>query len=170
MEYEFTGGPVDHAVAVMRAKERLERWMRQNGKKQTRQRQVIVETFLVAGGHISLQELLERVQREERGIGFATVYRTMKMLTEAGVARERRFGEGQTLYELEVKGEHHDHLICTVCNHIFEYEDMIIEDRQREIGLAHGLRIVRHVHEMYGECTSPETCPRHPDNKAAVRH
>ncbi len=158
---------MEQEAAIRRARERLGRWMQRHNKKNTRQRAVIVETFLQVGGHVSLQGLLDRVQETEPGVGFATVYRTMKLLTEAGVAHERRFGEGQALYELEVSGEHHDHLICTTCDHIFEYEDEVIEQRQHEIAGAHGLRIVRHVHEMYGECLAPATCPR---NKAARAH
>ena len=161
---------MDHQAEIRRARERLDSWMQRHNKKHTRQRQVIVETFLNAGGHVSLQGLLDQVQQVEAGVGFATVYRTMKLLTEAGVAHERRFGEGQTLYELEVSGEHHDHLICTTCEHIFEYEDDVIETRQQEVARAHGLRIVRHIHEMYGECLTPETCPRHPQNKSAPTH
>ncbi len=161
---------MDHQAEIHRARERLDLWMQRNNKKHTRQRQVIVETFLKAGGHVSLQGLLDQVQLVESGVGFATVYRTMKLLTEAGIAHERRFGEGQTLYELEVTGEHHDHLICTTCDHIFEYEDDVIEQRQREVALAHGLKIVRHVHEMYGECVDADSCPRHPQNKAVDGH
>ncbi len=153
---------MDQSATVQRAQQRLERWMKRHNKKHTKQRQVIVDNFLQAGGHVSLQELLALVQRTEPGVGFATVYRTMKLLSEAGVAHERRFREGQTLYELEVLGEHHDHLICTVCDHIFEYEDDVIEARQQEIAGAHGLRIVRHVHEIYGECQQPDVCPRNP--------
>lgn len=161
---------MEHQADIRIARERLNRWMERHNKKHTRQRQVIVEAFLKAGGHVSLQGLLDHVQQVEPGVGFATVYRTMKLLTEAGVAHERRFGEGQTLYELEVTGEHHDHLICTTCDHIFEYEDEVIEQRQQEVAGAHGLRIVRHVHEMYGECLAGESCERHPVHKRAKGH
>ncbi len=158
---------MDQSAVIQRARERLERWMQRNNKKHTRQRDVIVDAFLRVGGHVSLQGLLELVQVSDPGVGFATVYRTMKLLAEAGVAHERRFGEGQTLYELGVLGEHHDHLICTTCDHIFEYEDELIEERQQQIAAAHGLRIVRHVHEMYGECLEPASCPRNPDAAGA---
>ncbi len=157
-------------IQIQSARDRLERWMEQHNKRHTRQRQVIVEVFLNSYGHMSLQQLLDQVLKVEPGVGFATVYRTMKLLTEAGVAHERRFGEGQTLYEVGRVGEHHDHLICTNCEHIFEYEDKLIEERQHEVARVHGLRMVRHVHEMYGECLAAATCPRHPDNKAPDGH
>ena len=125
--------------------------MASQGKKQTRQRQAIVEAFFSADGHLSLQDLLNVVQESDPGVGFATVYLTMKMLVEAGVAKQRDFGADQALYELVHPNEHHDHLICSVCGLIFEFEDEIIESRQEEIAQGLGLTITGHRHVLYGE-------------------
>ena len=140
------------------ARNALAEFMAAQGKKQTRQRSVIVEVFLHSEGHLSLQDLLDKVQETEPGVGFATVYRTMKMLVEAGVAKERHFGADQALYELVHKDEHHDHLICSRCGHIFEFEDELIERRQEEIAKSFGLRITGHRHELYGEPAGDGPC------------
>jgi Fur family ferric uptake transcriptional regulator len=84
----------------------------------------------------------------------------MKLFAEAGVAHERHFQDGQTRYEPVVPDEHHDHLICTTCGHIFEFEDPVVEARQAEVAAQHGLRVVSHRHEIYGACQAPQTCPR----------
>ena len=103
---------------------RLRAYMQANRLKSTEQRQAILDTFLEADGHLSLDELLARVQVRKPGVGYATVYRTMKLFTDAGVAQERRFGDGQARFEpAELDDEHHDHLICDLCGHIFEFED-----------------------------------------------
>ena len=133
------------------ARSTLAEFMESQGKKQTRQRQAIVEVFLNSEGHLALQELLDSVQESDPGVGFATVYRTMKMLVEAGVAKERHFGSEQALYELVHPNEHHDHLICSRCGHIFEFEDEVIERRQEEIARSLGLKITGHRHVLYGE-------------------
>lgn len=133
------------------ARATLAEFMASQGKKQTRQRQVIVEAFFVSEGHLSLQDLLDVVQKSDPGVGFATVYRTMKLLVEAGVAKERHFGAEQALYELVHPNEHHDHLICSKCGHIFEFEDDVIEKRQEEIARTFGLKITGHRHVLYGE-------------------
>ncbi|MCB9793308.1 MAG: transcriptional repressor [Alphaproteobacteria bacterium] len=145
---------------VRQARERLASYMAEQGRRNTRQRDVIVDVFLEEGvnRHLSLQELLDLVQVVEPGVGYATVYRTMKMLTDAGVALERRFDEGNARYELAEIGEHHDHLICTRCGQILEFEDPLIERRQREIAKQFGLRIVHHRHEIYGECVDQKAC------------
>ena len=145
---------------VSRARQLLTEYMVRTGKRNTRQRDVIVDVFLEKGSerHLSLQELQDLVVAIEPGVGFATVYRTMKLLTEAGVALERRFQEGQARYELAEVGEHHDHLICTHCGHIFEFEDEEVERRQREVAEQFGLRITHHRHEIYGECRDQANC------------
>lgn len=145
-------------VETLRAQRQLETYMRDRGLKHTRQRDEILEVFFEAGGHASIDELLSRVQERMPGIGYATVYRTMKLFSEAGVAHERHFQDGQTRYEPVQPDEHHDHLICTDCGKIFEFEDPIIEQRQSEVAAAHGLRLDHHRHEIYGRCLNPQSC------------
>ncbi len=138
---------------------RLREYMKANRLKNTQQRQAILETFLETEDHLALDELLERVQQRRAGIGYATVYRTMKLFSQAGVAQERRFGDGQTRYELaELGDDHHDHLICETCGHIFEFEDDEIERRQARVAERYGLRIRRHRLDLWGECQKPASC------------
>lgn len=137
---------------------RLERFMADQGLKQTRQRQVIFDTFVKAARHLAIDELLEQVQGHMSGVGYATVYRTMKLFVDAGVAHEINFGDGQTRYEASGAEEHHDHLICVDCGHIFEFEDGVIEQRQQEVAQQHGLRIRTHKLDIFGACLAPDNC------------
>jgi Fur family ferric uptake transcriptional regulator len=122
---------------------------------------VILRVFAGSTDHVSIQELLERVQGDMAGVGYATVYRTMKLFVEAGIAHERHFDDGQTRYEPVAQGhDHHDHLICRDCGHIFEFDDPVIEDRQSAMAAAHGLAIVAHRHDIWGSCLNRATCPR----------
>ncbi len=146
---------------------RLAVHMRMHGLKQTRQREVVFECFL-GSEHVSVDELLSLIQKVEPGVGYATVYRTLKLFQEAGVAHQRRFGDGQARYEpVDLDDEHHDHLICNDCGHIFEFDDDVIEDRQAKIAQHHGLAIVAHRHELYGSCISPESCEYREDGASA---
>ena len=119
--------------------------------KKTKQRQTILNVFLGLDGHVSLEQLLTSVQKEMPGLGMATVYRTMKLLVEAGIAHERRFEDSLTCYE-RADAEHHDHLICTACNKIIEFEDPEIEERQEAVAAKYGFRISNHRLELYGLC------------------
>ena len=84
-------------------------------------------------------------------IGAATVYRTLRVFQESGIVAERRFEGGATRFEL-VSEDHHDHLICTSCGSIVEFEDADIERHQHRVAQAHGYQLREHRHELYGVC------------------
>src|SRR3954452_17650456 len=93
-------------------------YLERKGLKTTQQREAIVDAFLRSSGHVALEDLLSSARRKHPSVGLATVYRTVKLLEEAGLAHARQFGSGHTLYEVAGLRAHHDHLICTACNHI----------------------------------------------------
>lgn len=122
------------------------------GLKTTQQREIILDEFLKAGPHLSTEELYLRIRRKHPNIGYATVYRTLKLFAECGIAEARQFGDGQTRYESTHAEEHHDHLICTGCGAIIEFEDPRIEQLQEQVAAEHGFHIERHRLEIYGHC------------------
>jgi len=123
------------------------------GLKLTRQREAIASAFYASGEHLSLQELLDLAREQEPSIGYATVYRTMRLMTDGGLATEHQFADGHARFEPSEEGEHHDHLICLTCGHILEFENDRIEAIQEAIANAHGMRVRSHRHEIYAECT-----------------
>jgi Fur family ferric uptake transcriptional regulator len=136
----------------------LARYLDEHKLKHTRQRDVILEAFLDARGHVTSDELYQQIRELEPTIGYTTVYRTMKLLCEAGLAAERHFDEGSTRYE--IAHEHHDHLVCTRCGTIVEFECEMIEKTQEEIASRYGFQILRHRHELYGLCEKCQTAPK----------
>jgi Fur family ferric uptake transcriptional regulator len=137
-----------------RQMERFRQHLARKGLKLTAQRKAIAEVFFADERHLSLLELLERAQGLRGGIGYATVYRTMRLLTEGGLATEHKFGENQARYEPADDGDHHDHLICVDCGAIVEFEEPAIEAMQERIALEHGFEVVSHRHEIYVRCRS----------------
>src|SRR4030042_3317079 len=116
--------------------------------KHTRQREAILEVFLDPRGHVTSEDLFRKVRALHPRIGYTTVYRTMKLLCDAGLASERRFDDGATRYEIEQ--EHHDHMVCLRCGKILEFECSMIEDAQRDVVKRYGFRLLRHRHAIYG--------------------
>lgn len=138
----------------MNAEERheiLARYMAKRGLKSTRQRDRIMDRFFELGGHLTVEELVARVREVDRKVSVATVYRTMKLLCASGLAHARDFGEGLTRYEA-ASGHHHDHLICTRCGRIEEFENDRIEALQAAVARRHGFRVASHKLELYGAC------------------
>jgi len=139
------------AAGARAAVRRLDLFIAQRGLKHSRQRSVIVETFYSMGGHVPVEALVARVREQDPRVSLATVYRTMKLLAESGLAVARQFGDGQTRYET-ARGEHHDHLICTGCGRIVEFENERIEELQLRVARRHGFSVESHKLELYGRC------------------
>ena len=89
--------------------------------RRTAQRDLILEVFLRTEEHLTSEDLYWLVQKEDPTVGHTTVYRTLKLLTEAGLAREVRFGDNKTYYEHHFEHQHHDHMICTECCKVIEF-------------------------------------------------
>ena len=138
---------------MKRAKKKLfHDFIIRKGLKSTRQRDIILECFLSSERHMSIEELYLKLRTRHPGIGYATVYRTLKLFAEAGIANEIQFGDGQTRYEHVNEGEHHDHLVCTRCGAITEFENESIEKLQAEVADSQGFLIETHKMELYGLC------------------
>ncbi len=138
--------------AVTDKDEVLARYMAQHGLKSTRQRSIIIDTFFGLDGHHTVEDLWSRVRQQDPRVSVATVYRTMKLLSDCGLAHARNFGDGQTRYEAAVGRDHHDHLICTHCGLIVEFENDRIEQMQDAVARKHGFTVVSHKLELYGLC------------------
>ena len=140
------------AAAAPDPKAHWRAYLERKGLKTTQQREAIVDAFLRSSGHVALEDLLSSARRKHPSVGLATVYRTVKLLEEAGIAEARHFGPGQTLYEVSEGRAHHDHLICDACGFIIEFENDEIEQLQDNLAKRHGFNVLRHRHELFGLC------------------
>jgi len=147
---------------VERLHERLNTYMDRNGLRSTSQRRIVTDVFFKSDGHLSIEDLLAMVREEDPKIGYATVYRTLKLLKECGLAYERHFGDGVSRYEVAFEDEHHDHLICVECGKIVEFENDEIEKLQVQLAKKHGFVLQRHTHELYGLCADPDCRGKQP--------
>lgn len=138
--------------------ERLNTYLERKGLKSTNQRRLITEVFFDAGyreDHPSVEDLYLRVRARDKRVGYATVYRTLKLLVESGLATPSRLGDNQTRYEPDIPGEHHDHLVCAECGAVFEFEQEQIERLQEEVAQAHGMALTNHRMVLYGKPVEP---------------
>jgi Fur family ferric uptake transcriptional regulator len=132
-------------------KEVFAAYLVKNRLKRSEQREVILDTFLRSERHLSVDDLLQLVQKRRSDIGRTTVYRTLKLLQSAGLAQELVL-QGQTRFEREYKRQHHDHFICKSCGEIFEFSSAEIERIQDEIAADIGFVIDGHRHQIFGYC------------------
>ena len=139
------------------------------GLKRTAQRDVILEVFLRTEGHSSAEDLYQVVKEEDPTVGFTTVYRTLKLLAECGLAREERLGDGHRRYEHNYNHPHHDHLICTQCNELIEFYNETIEQKQDEIAASFGFKPMRHSLRIFGLCAKCQQANANVKARAARR-
>ncbi|MGD9807590.1 MAG: Fur family transcriptional regulator [Deferribacterales bacterium] len=118
----------------------------------TSQRELILKTLCKQKKHVTAEQLYEILKKTDKTIGHATVYRTLKLLTEAGIARELNFGEGSIRYEYDTGEEHHDHLVCVKCGENVEFFSEDIEKLQQYIADKYGYKLVDHSMNLYGTC------------------
>lgn len=122
------------------------------GLRKTTQRDLILEIFLRTEEHLSSEDLYRLVQKEDRNVGHTTVYRTLKLLTDAGLAREVRFGDGKTYYEHHYNHEHHDHMICTDCGMVIEFFSPELEALQETMAEKFDFKLTHHSLRILGVC------------------
>ncbi len=129
-------------------------YLNSQGLKLTPQRRLILEVFLESEDHLASEELYEKVKKLNPAIGQATVYRTVKLLSDSGIAKELYFGDGVARYEPKYGRKHHDHLICENCGKNVEVIDEKIEELQEELAKRHGYVLTGHRMYLYGICSN----------------
>lgn len=123
------------------------------GLRRTNQRELILEIFLSTEEHLTVDDLHRIVHKNDPSIGHTTVYRTLKLFTEAGLAREVRFGDNKTYFEHHFNHEHHDHMICTECGKVVEFFSPEIEALQDDMAKKLGFAPTHHSLRLWGLCS-----------------
>ncbi len=136
----------------MDARKKFEKFAAQQGLRRTEQRDHVLDTFLSTEKHVTVQELFDLVRKKHKGIGYATVARTVKLMCDSGVCRHVDFGDGALRYEHKYGHEHHDHLICVKCGRFEEIFSPKLEEIQQELVKKHGYIQQSHKLDIFGLC------------------
>ncbi len=136
----------------MDARANFNRFLKQKGLRQTKQRDELVNVFLRTERHVSTQELFDIVRKKDKDVGYATVARTLKLLAESGLCRMVDFGDGVQRFEHKYGHEHHDHLICTKCGRYVEIYSKKLEKLQAELVKKHDYVQEYHKLDIFGIC------------------
>ncbi|MBX7231543.1 MAG: transcriptional repressor [Bdellovibrionales bacterium] len=129
----------------------FKRIIREMGLKVTGQRMAILKALTAGRAHVTAQEVFEQIKEPHPEIGFATVYRFLRKMSEKQLVTEVRMGGSPARYELTPR-RHHDHLTCTRCGRIVEFENSHIEQLQVKVAKEKGFILTHHVLELYGHC------------------
>src|SRR5215510_133591 len=131
--------------------------LRPAGSKRSSKRDLIVNVFLRQEGHLTAEDLVDLIRKEDHRISRATVYRTLQWMVDAGIARKVDFGEGRFRFEHSYRQPRHFHLICKSCHRSFEFLSSDIEVLVEEVANARGFTPSQSVVQIYGTCEECRT-------------
>jgi len=151
--------------SVREAEGILLRHLKAVGLKHTEQRSTILRTFLETREHLSTDDLHRLVKKKDPRIGFTTVYRTLKLLADCGLASEVAFHDGIARYEHQYNRRSHHHMVCTECGASVEFFSPEVGELEREIGRKHHYLTAPHTFQIYGVC---EECRKKRDGRRIV--
>jgi Fur family ferric uptake transcriptional regulator len=141
-------------IRMKPAKTIFREYLKKKGKLYSQQREQILDIFLKTEQHPTIKDLYDLVKKKYPKIGLATLYRTMDVISDAGLARKVDFGSGIKRYEHKYKHQHHDHLVCLKCGRIIEVMSPGIEKLQERLTKKHKFSAVRHRMEIFGYCSN----------------
>ena len=142
---------------MLKEKDKFINFLKDKDLKLTKQREEILETFLKTEKHLAAEDLYNAIKKKNPAIGQATVFRTLKLICEADLAKEVYFGDKTTRYEHKYGHEHHDHLVCIKCGRSIEAVDPRIEKLQEALCKKIGFLPKRHKLDIFGVCKKCRT-------------
>jgi Fur family transcriptional regulator, ferric uptake regulator len=143
---------------MKRAEKYFVQHLRDNNLKITKERLMLLEELFNSQGHLDADSLLFQLRNQGKKVSRATIYRTLDLLVQCGLARKSRLGREHYVYEKVTPGKRHDHMVCTGCGRILEFYDADLEDRQRQVCLSHAFRPTFFSLQIQGLCAE---CQQH---------
>jgi len=133
-------------------KEQFKKLFKQDRIDRFKDRLTVLEVFLRTEHHATAQELMTLVQQQDSSLSVDFVKDTIELMCHYGFAKQNLFDNGEPRYEHHHLGQHHDHMICTKCKQIFEFQNNALEQLQMRIASENGFHLLQHKMELYGIC------------------
>ena len=143
-------------TVIKNAKGIFEDFLLKNGNRKTSERFYVIDELYALDEHIDVDNLYLIMKNKDYSISRATIYNTLDLLVECGLAVKHQFGDKSALYEQALTYKHHDHLVCNQCHKIKEFSDSKIDEIKKTIGTTLNSRVTNHSLVFYGDCTKEE--------------
>ncbi len=134
-------------------------FLKEKGLLFSKQREQILAAFVKIKNHPTVDDLYNGVKKKNPRIGLATVYRTMKVMCDCGLAREIDFEDGVRRFEHNFHRQHHHHLVCTKCGRVIEVTNDRIESLQKKMAREHNFASTRDTMKIFGLCSKCQQVP-----------
>lgn len=148
------------ARATERAVDLFRDFLHHHSLRVTDLREGIVKATHARKGHFDIDELVGDLRKQGVDASRATVYRALPLLLQAGIIQETVSPGERRRYEFALGRAHHDHLVCTHCGRVVEFQFEAFEVLQHEVAAKYGFQLTGHSHQLFGLCP---TCRKKPD-------
>ena len=138
--------------------DKLKRILHKENRRYTQQRQEVWDEICSTNEHRDAEDIYNSLRKRQTNVSRATVYRTIDVLVKNNLVRRLDLGDGRSRFENKMGIAHHDHIVCLDCRKIVEFMNEDIEEIQEQVAKEMGFEIVRHVHQLFGNCLD-EKCP-----------
>ena len=138
--------------------DKLKRILHKENRRYTQQRQEVWDEICSTNEHRDAEDIYNSLRKRQTNVSRATVYRTIDVLVKNNLVRRLDLGDGRFRFENKMGIAHHDHIVCLDCRKIVEFMNEDIEEIQEQVAKEMGFEIVRHVHQLFGNCLD-EKCP-----------
>lgn len=142
-------------AVIDKAKKEFEQFLDDNKYRKTSERFIVLEELFKLEEHIDVDSFFLIMRNNNHSLSRATIYNTLDLLVEAGLAVKHQFKDKSALYEQAFTYKHHDHLVCNQCHKIKEFSDERIEEIKEFISKKLQSAITSHSLVLYGDCTIP---------------
>ena len=147
-----SASPAKRSEAKLDGLHLLRQCQAQRGLKYSRKREAITAYFLEADRHFTVEQLYREMRNTHPHIGYSTVYRTLKLLADCGIAAVHHFEEDEARFEPAHREPDHDHLVCVHCGRIIEFTHQGIDRFQEEVAQKHDFAVQSRELQLYGIC------------------
>ncbi len=137
---------------MVRCDEAFRLYLKERGMRYTPERVAILEELKLVNGHLDVDELYDRLRSKGRKVSRATIYRTLKILTEMGYVKKLNFGERGYRYESNLDKICHDHMICSHCGKVVEFSEPRIKEICQEVAKKMGFNMTNYCLNILGVC------------------
>ena len=128
-------------------------YLQSRGMRSTQQRQMLLEMVFSDHEHFDADQLMERLPAKGQPgyVSRPTVYRTLVEFVDAGLLRKFEL-EGRSVYEHDYGYPQHDHLHCTECGKLIEFQCETVSDIKSKVASEHGFQVRSHRLIISGIC------------------
>lgn len=139
-------------------KKKFVNFLKKKAHRITNERFLILDSAVNMNVHFDADELYLKMKSEYINVSRATVYKTLELMSDCGILTKHNFKGDRSRYETKIGRKLHYHLICTLCNRIFEFENPVIDKIQSRICKDNGLLNVDHTFQIFARCEDKEHC------------